>query len=105
MTKRRRRFDSLFKAKVALESLKSGASIAELSEEHSLHRNLIRSWKAQLLESAPLLFSPENSDENTEQKKSNSATTRKLARLEEENEFLKKKLDPFLTKSEKSSLN
>ena len=53
MTKRpRRNHTAAFKAKVALEAVKEGQTLMELSERLQVHPNQITEWKKQLLEKA-----------------------------------------------------
>ena len=52
MKRTRRVFTPEFKAKVALEALRETQTLAELSTKHSVHPNMITSWKKTLQESA-----------------------------------------------------
>ena len=53
MSKRpRRNHAPVFKAKVALETLKGNQTIVELAERYQVHPSQITEWKKQLLEHA-----------------------------------------------------
>ncbi len=49
----RKRYDAVFKAKVALEATKGEKTIAQLSSEFKVHSNQIRQWRKQLLKTTP----------------------------------------------------
>ena len=51
-----RKHSSEFKAKVALEAIKSDKTLSELASKHKLHTSVIQRWKKELLESASLVF-------------------------------------------------
>ncbi len=53
MVKNRRRHTAACKFRVALEALEGSKTIIQLSSEHEIHANLIRTWKRQLLEDGP----------------------------------------------------
>ena len=55
----RRNHSPAFKAKVALEALKSELTLAELAQKHDVHANQITQWKSQLLERAASVFGGE----------------------------------------------
>jgi transposase-like protein len=58
MSKRpRRNHAPAFKAKVALEALKGGQTLIELSQRYHVHPNQITEWKKQLLKHSPEIFS------------------------------------------------
>ena len=50
MVKKRRRHTAAYKFRIALEGSKT---TSQLSSEHEIHANLIRTWKRQLLEDGP----------------------------------------------------
>ncbi len=50
MARQRRRFDKKFKAKVALEAVRSVRTISEISKQFKVHANQVTLWKKQLLE-------------------------------------------------------
>jgi len=51
----RKRYDSHFKAQVALEALKNQKTIAQIASEHGVHPNLVTQWKQRLLAEIPVL--------------------------------------------------
>jgi len=76
MTKRtRRKIDGAFKAKVALEAMKDGASVNELAQRYQVHPNQIYQWKKQLEAQAARAF------DGGETRQSDSAKEREIERL------------------------
>ena len=55
--RKRRKFSSEFKARVALEALIGDKTMAELAAKHDVHPNMIAGWKRQAKERLPELFS------------------------------------------------
>ena len=53
MVKNRRRHTAAFKFRVAPEALEGSKTISQLSSEHEIFANLIRTWTRQLLEDGP----------------------------------------------------
>ncbi len=86
MQGRRNKFKRDFKAKVALEALKSDKSIAELAQIYEVHPNQITAWKKQLLDSASSLF--EAKQAKAEASVDVDALYKKIGRLEMERDFL-----------------
>jgi transposase len=57
MSKRPRRNHSpAFKAKVAIEALGEGKTIAEIAHKHDVHPNQVTEWRRQLMERAAGVF-------------------------------------------------
>ncbi len=61
MSNNRRVFTDKFKAKVALDAIRSLKTLGELATEYKVHPNQISQWKRELLTHAPELFSGKKS--------------------------------------------
>ena len=93
MARKRRRFGSSFKAKVALESLRETRTISELAKKHKLHATQINLWKKQLLEGAEQIFeasSKSSADDSDEPQV--AELYEQIGRLKVELEWVKKKV-------------
>lgn len=55
MKKSRRKFDSAFKAKVAVEALKERETLSELAVRYDLHPNQISQWKQEFLQNSSVV--------------------------------------------------
>jgi len=95
MTKKRRRFSSEFKFRVALEAAKGQQTISELASKHSLHPNQVSQWKRQLLESGADVFSQNGNKEQREQQAVQTELYEQIGRLKMELEWVKKKSAQF----------
>jgi len=86
MSKRpRRNHAPVFKAKVALETLKGNQTIVELAERYQVHPSQITEWKKQLLEHAPDVFGTNRKIDQGPDVKDLHA---KIGQLSMENDFL-----------------
>ena len=54
--KKQRRFDSRFKARVALDAAKEQETIADVARKHGVHPVQAGQWKKQLVENAEAVF-------------------------------------------------
>ena len=90
MARKRRRFSSQFKAKVALEAIKGQRTLAELASEHEVHANQITAWKKQLLESLPEVFGRRRVEDAVAQAALEDRLYQEIGRLKVELDFLKK---------------
>jgi transposase-like protein len=52
----RRNHSAIFKAKVALDAVRDGKTIAEIATKHDVHPNQVAEWRRQLLERAAEVF-------------------------------------------------
>ena len=52
----RRNHSAAFKAKVAIEALADGKTIAEIAHKHDVHPNQVTEWRRQLIERAAGVF-------------------------------------------------
>lgn len=91
MKRKRRKFSSAFKAKVALEALKERETLAELATRFEVHPNQISSWKQEFLNKADLVFEKKGS-KSAESQIDPEKLYAKIGQLEMEREFLKKSL-------------
>ena len=58
----RKRYTPPQKTAIVLELLKEEDTLAQVAARHGVHPNLLRKWKAQVLEGLPGLFSDEDKD-------------------------------------------
>jgi len=92
MSKRRKKYSSEFKAKVALAALKDQETTAELAQRFGVHPTMISAWKRSLLEGAADIFDKTHScRKHTEEKI--DELHRQIGKLKVENDFLSRKLD------------
>jgi len=92
MGKKRKKYNSEFKAKVALTALKNEETTAELAQRFGVHPTMISTWKRSLLEGAADIFDKApNSRKQTDEKI--DELHRQIGKLKVENDFLSRKLD------------
>ena len=89
-SKKRRRFPTAFKARVALEALKEQKTLAELAVQFSVHPNQISTWKRQARLSLPEVFG--ESKQPALQEELVAKLYEEIGRLKVEVDFLKKTL-------------
>ena len=91
----RRRFDSAFKAKVALAAIRGDKTLSELASEHKIHANLISQWKQRLLTNVTRVFDePDNATQQDHQAVVEELH-RQVGKLHVELDWLKKKAAQF----------
>ena len=92
MKESRRKHSPAFKAKVALEALKGGETIAQLASRFEVHPSQVRKWKRQMEEGAAGVFG----DDHAQKKKDDQALVAQLyqqiGQLKVERDFLEDKL-------------
>ena len=92
MGKKRKKYNSEFKAKVALAALKNEETTAELAQRFGVDPTMISTWKRSLLEGAADIFDKApNSRKQTDEKI--DELHRQIGKLKVENDFLSRKLD------------
>ena len=87
----RKKYDEVFKARVALEAVKGEMTIAEIASKYEVHPNLIQNWRRQLLENATELFSRKKDPKIAEQNELIDRLYKKIGEQDIDLEFLKKK--------------
>jgi len=95
MPRKRRQHDARFKFKVALEAVTGQRTINEIASENNIHPNQASTWKKQLLEEGPAVFSSKSSKKEQEQAATEAELYEQIGRLKMEVEWLKKKVAPF----------
>lgn len=88
-------YPSNFKAKVALAAIKEDKTMAELSSEFEVHRAQIQRWKKEALEELPNFFSSKKKKKGQDNAKLVDELYKQIGQLKVENDWLKKKADPF----------
>ncbi len=56
MSRKRKRYSSKFKAKVALEAIRNESTVAEISKRYEVHPTMVSGWKRALLDGAAEIF-------------------------------------------------
>lgn len=87
----RRSYDSVFKAKLALEAVKQEKTIAQLSSEYGVHANQITQWKKQMLHELPNIFNGKQRKSEEDSEKIQAELYRQIGQLKVELDWLKKK--------------
>lgn len=86
----RRKFTSVFKAKVALEAVKNQHTLAELGKKFDVNPIMISKWKAELLEKLPGIFDRPGIEPEGEGAVDTEKLYAQIGQLKVENDFLKK---------------
>jgi len=92
MTRKRRRFTDKFKAKVAMEAVKSVKTMAELATQYKVHPNQIAIWKKQLIENAENIFSGDKKNSTQNEEELTAPLYEEIGRLKMDLKWLEKKL-------------
>lgn len=92
MKQTRRKFDSAFKARVAIEALKKQQTLSELASKFELHPNQISQWKQEFLANAGQTFEHKSGSGADEKKINTEALHAKIGELQMERDFFKKSL-------------
>lgn len=95
MGRKRRRFSSVFKSKVALAAAKGDKTLAELASQYEVYPNQISAWKKQLLSGVSDLFEEGGKRKPPEDEVESAQLYEQIGRLKVELDWLKKKASPF----------
>lgn len=100
MSRARRSFSSKFKSDLVIEAIKGEKDINTLAVENTIKPNLLRNWKKEFLEKAPVVFDDTREDELKEKlaalNKEKDAYAKKLGQLTMQLEWMKKKCEDEL---------
>jgi transposase len=89
-SKKQKNYTLEFKAKVALEAIRSDLTINEISKKYSVHSTQINRWKQQALLSIKSGFNEKQEKANQNIQKTIDDLYRQIGQLTCENDFLKK---------------
>ncbi len=87
----RKRYDTSFKAKVALEAIKGERTISEIASKTGVHPNQISKWKKQALEELPDIFLHGRRKREQSSEELESELYKQIGQLKVELDWLKKK--------------
>lgn len=85
---KRRKFSSAYKARLVLELISGERSAAEIARKEQLKDTLLYEWRTQLIQHAPVVFSPPQANDELAQQV--AELERLLGQLTVETELLKK---------------
>lgn len=93
--KKRRRFTSEFKSKVALEALREQQPIHEIAKRYQVHPSQVTDWKKSLLSNAGSVFESASSknEDALRQKVKEDRLYKQIGQLQVEVDFLKDSCD------------
>ena len=92
MSRKRRRFDARFKAKVALEAVRGLRTVSEIAKQFQVHPNQVTLWKKQLASGAEQVFEASGSKRAKSDEPEAGELYEQIGRLKVELEWLKKKV-------------
>lgn len=85
----RKKYDSKFKSRVALEAMRGERTIAEIAGIYNVHPNQVMQWKKRLIDGAGDVFATKAEKKAADQTYSEDDLLKKIGRLEVENDFLR----------------
>ena len=87
----RRKYDSRFKAEVALEAIKNQQTISQIASQYGVHPNQVSKWKRKAVEGLVEVFSDGKERKERDQQKLIDELYRQIGQLKVELDWLKKK--------------
>ena len=88
---KKKKYSKEFKARVALEAIKSQKSIAQISSEFDVHSNMVSKWKKQLKDNIANIFIRKNEQEPDAERQIDNLH-RQIGKQQVEIDWLKKNL-------------
>jgi transposase-like protein len=88
---KRNRHSAELKAKVALEAIRGQKTVNEIASQYDVHPNQVGTWKKQVLESLPEIFSNGKAKSHEEEQAKLDALYQQIGQLQVELSFLKKR--------------
>jgi len=96
----RKRYDSQFKAQVALEAIKNQRTISEIASDYGVHPNQVSKWKREALEGLPEIFSNKQKKQQRDNRALQDELYKQIGQLKVELDWLKKSWSSQLKKSD-----
>ena len=87
----RRRYDSRFKAEVALEAIRNQQTISQIASQYGVHPNQVSKWKRKAVEGLVEVFSDGRERREKDQQQLIDELYRQIGKLKVELDWLKKK--------------
>lgn len=94
MKTQRKTYSAEFKGRLAIEAIRGFKTMNELAAEYGVHPNQISTWKAQLLQAVPGVFSGRADQREKEAEELQDKLYRQIGKLQMELDWLKKKVGP-----------
>ena len=91
MPTQRNHYPADFKARVALEALKGHKTVNQIASEYGVHPNQVSTWKKQLKQELPRVFSPRRARQAEEEEVLKARLYQQIGQLQVELDWLKKK--------------
>ncbi|MCD6505449.1 transposase [Candidatus Poribacteria bacterium] len=85
----RRKYDSRFKAEVALEAIKNQQTISQIASQYGVHPNQVSKWKRKAVEGLVEVFSDGKERKERDQQKLIDELYRQIGQLKVELDWLK----------------
>jgi transposase-like protein len=84
----RKKHSPSFKAKVALEAIKSEETVAQIASRYEVHPNLVTRWRKELQENAAGIFGEEHSRKKKQDENLVAQLYQQIGQLKVERDFL-----------------
>ena len=82
-----------FKAKVALEAVRSGLTANQIASKYEVHAVQVSQWKKELLANLASVFEGKRASKSNDEQEDPAKLYEQIGRLKVENDWLKKKSD------------
>ncbi len=91
MTKQRNHYSADFKSKVAIAAIKGHQTVNEIAAAYGVHPNQVMTWKKQVLEAVPDIFSARGARAAQNEEFVKAQLYQQIGQLKVELDWLKKK--------------
>lgn len=91
MTKKRKKFTTAEKAKIALEAIKGTRTISEIAQRFEVHPTQVNTWRRELVERLPEVFGKKGDIAVQDQSRLIDELYKQIGQLIVERDWLKKK--------------